>query len=88
MRTLIPLTIFALVLLLGLSVLYGCAQPQTAAEPPRTTFALVGYSPEFSRALAQELQTAPPEIKIAISDYIKLRCAIKPEMQICIDLQK
>lgn len=76
---------FALLIVL-LSMLYGCAAgPQAATYAPP---ALVTYSPEFAAKLALQLRSAPPELGVFAVDYIKLRCAIKPEMTVCADLLK
>ena len=58
-------------------------------NPVAVTYALATYSPEFSRQLAGEVRSAPPGASwpVAIVDYLKLRCQIRPDMQIYKDLQ-
>jgi hypothetical protein len=77
-----PLFIGLALALVIIGALYGCAP---APQPPPQ---LVTYSPEFAKALAGQLRTAPPELATFAVDYIKLRCTIKPEMAVCTDLLK
>lgn len=71
-----------------LLILAGCASPEAAGAPAGVTYPLAEYSPEFSHRLALALRTAPPEVQEVVTDYVKLRCMIKPELPICPDLRK
>ena len=56
-----------------LLMLGGCASIMPAAEPP-----LVTYTPAFEHGAANELRHCnSPHLCIMVTDYLKLRCAIK-----------
>lgn len=68
---------FAFCLLLAACASWG-DKPDVS---PVTLPPLVQYSPEFQKAAADELstiQTKAPHVAQLVTDYGKLRCAIKP----------
>lgn len=87
-----PIVILAMIALVLMSALWGCAPAQPVGMTDAdgvavvTTFPLVTYSAEFSTKVSRQLRAAPPELSKVVVDYLKLRCAIKPDLPYCADL--